>query len=1145
LVYAEKDEQFQILKVVKFAKNGYTGLLDTEGARGADPAPSLPLAYWNIGNMKHPTFSFGAWQVFKASNSIQDGSVRRQLEPRMMDVLVALCEQAGTVLSAEELLQRCWGSTLHGDNPVHKSIAHLRKSLGDSAAAPVYIETIRKRGYRAIAAVSYDDQGAAWLDGSPFRGLEAFDAHHAAVFFGREEDSQRLFEAVLAQSRTPHCLVMVLGPSGSGKTSLIQAGLLPMLEQGVGGIGCASFTSLDLGLAAPGRLLIELGSALLDWQSGTEAVFDGESAQSLGRQLADRPEALVQQLASLQYQHGRRLLLFLDRFEALFALPSIGEEERAVLVRAIDVLAGSPHLIIIAACRNDFYPCIADYPPLMRGKASGAHLDITRPNAAQIARIIRLPAQAAQLRFGIDPDSGARLDDVLCNSVTGNPDALPLLQYTLQELYRQRNAHGELSFETFVQLGGVDGAIGRRADAVINALAPDQQAALPRVLALVVTVSSASDSVTSCSARWADLRDDDQRLLVGALVDARLLVSELIGSVARFRVAHEALLRRWPRATEWIAAHRNGLLIRTHINTSATRWHDAGKPADLLLPAGQQLDEARAIVAHGTLAVSDTDMAFVRVSYERARWRTRLRLAAMTLILLLATLATALGVAALGARNVAEQRRADAEGLVNFMLGELAEKLRPLGRLELLDRVSGKALTYLTKGNATEAGRSGALQRAKALHVIGEVRIARGDLGAATAAFTSAREVLVAQLAADPNDSEVLMTLGANAYWLGKIQLDKSDLKGARTYFLQYSDYGDRLFKLDPANVDTWIEQSYAHSNLGTLAFRMGDFQGAAREFTLSVELKTRALARKSGDRDLTAEIADSLSWVAEVRLQEGDLADALALYERELALVASLHAASAGDALMADRRSDALQHRAGLLVALGRDVAGMQDYGVAAQLIANNLVLEPGNRTWQRALVYVQLEQLRIRSRTGLSSADGATLADVLRRVSELSKLDPKNDDWARLMAIANTRYGTAMQELARYNDARSFFDHADAILAGQMARDRDNRRSLVALATNHLARAHLLGLMGDLPGERERCMAVREILQASAAQTGDYKVLDPWVRAARCLGQPEIATPAMRRLSAMGYRDVAYVQDFSNQKMKEPHGKREPSRQ
>ena len=98
--------------------------------------------------MRKDPFHFGQWLVRPLANCIEQTGETRQMEPRAMDVLLALCTANGDVVSADQLLTRCWGTNVYGDNPVHKTIAQLRRLLGDVANTPVYIETIRKRGYR-------------------------------------------------------------------------------------------------------------------------------------------------------------------------------------------------------------------------------------------------------------------------------------------------------------------------------------------------------------------------------------------------------------------------------------------------------------------------------------------------------------------------------------------------------------------------------------------------------------------------------------------------------------------------------------------------------------------------------------------------------------------------------------------------------------------------------------------------------------------------------------------------------------------------------------------------------------------------------------------------------------------------------------
>jgi len=182
-----------------------------------------------------PRFMLGDWLVDVHAHRLERGDESSALEPRLMAVLAELCRRPGEVIGADALLDACWPGEVLGDNPVHKVVAGLRRSLQDSATAPRYIETIRKQGYRLVAPIRVlSDQGprshqGGWRGLSPFRGLESFGIEHASVFFGRDSAVAELHARLAAQWQRGHPLVVLLGPSGSGKTSLVHAGLLPAL----------------------------------------------------------------------------------------------------------------------------------------------------------------------------------------------------------------------------------------------------------------------------------------------------------------------------------------------------------------------------------------------------------------------------------------------------------------------------------------------------------------------------------------------------------------------------------------------------------------------------------------------------------------------------------------------------------------------------------------------------------------------------------------------------------------------------------------------------------------------------------------------------------------------------------------------------
>ena len=189
---------------------------------------------------------------------------------------------------------------------------------------------------------------------------------------------------------------------------------------------------------------------------------------------------------------------------------------------------------MVAACRNDFYPQLMAHGAFMQAKATGGHFDLMPPSRAEVAQMVRLPARAAGLSFGLCPQTSVSLDELLVEDAAYSPDALPLLQFTLQQLWQQRSPEGELSVATYRALGGgqggLEGVIAEQAERVLRQLTPVQQAGLPHVLSLLVVVGEDEAEAAPVGGRlvlWRELRGAAQQELVQALVDARLLVTEL------------------------------------------------------------------------------------------------------------------------------------------------------------------------------------------------------------------------------------------------------------------------------------------------------------------------------------------------------------------------------------------------------------------------------------------------------------------------------------------------------------------------------------------------------------------------------------------------------------------------------------------
>jgi len=1027
-------------------------------------------------------FRLADWLVMPAENLLLRDGKRVALEPKVMQLLTYFAEHSEQVISAEQLLIDLWRGTFYGDNPVHKSIAVLRKALGDDASAPRYLQTIRRKGYRLIAAVSFPDgyDGAIqtaeprWTEGNPYRGLQRFERHHAAVFCGRSRATAGLLRVVREQFHADGGLVLVVGPSGSGKSSLVRAGVLPMLIQpgGFDGLQAPCVAVIEPG---SGALIPALATQLIQWTHRDWPLYIAAEREALIARLRDTPASVVARITEMldridldQRDVVRSVaLLVIDPLEALLSGP--GDEtdaDRDALLRFLQLACRSGRCIAIAPCRSDRYARLADLPVLAELKQGGGHFDLFPPSPGDIGDMIRLPARAAGLSFGRDPESQARLDDVLRDAAVHQPDALPLLQYVLAQLFEARSEQGELGFGAYQALGGLEGALAQHAENVLDKLPPPVRDSLPGLLQRMLVIDADGD-VSGRSIELASLTEG-ARILTAAFVDARLFVSrQRADGEASVTAVHDALWRRWPRVTAWVEANQSTLHARARLAAQAQRWAEAGKPPDLLLARGLPLEEAKALVRDEALQLQAMQYQLVAASVGRQRRTRRIQFATIAAIVTLGVASGISGLYAWQARRTAELQRASAEGLVSFMLGDLTARLKPLGKLDVLDSIGAATLSYLDRLSNDGGDRISQLHRATALAQVADIEATRGDLDTAESVYHRALALIEGLSGRYPENPDVLYQQGQIEFGYGYLEFRRGANIEARRHWQGYMDAARALVDREPENLQWQRELAYAQTNIGVVEEALDDLPAAQSAWTSSVQLKRALIRAIPHDTSLQHDLANTLNAQGRIAERLGHLTTALDAYREAMTMMTSHPSSQPDNADYQERLAAALSNLASIQVDLGLGGEAQENLKRAEKIYVDLRQIDDSNATWRRQLAYVYRQQ------SSLSRArnTGDALDFARRSIAVIEPLAAKQDiPQADLIALGSSYRETAEAALER-GDLALALQNSDRALQYFVSMGSSTSGS-IALANALRVRADLAAAHFD----KRRAMALRE---------------------------------------------------------------------
>ncbi len=264
--------------------------------------------------------------------------------------------------------------------------------------------------------------------------------------------------------------------------------------------------------------------------------------------------------------------------------------------------------------------------------------------------------------------------------------------------------------------------------------------------------------------------------------------------------------------------------------------------------------------------------------------RRHRRVTAITASSLIAMLAMGtMTFTAMQARKEATLRKADAEGLIEYMLTDLRDKLEPVGRLDVLDSVGERALAYYDAQDINDMSDNSVGRRARAFHLIGEIDMKQGERSKARTQFENAAQATQQLLARNPNDTARMFDHSQSLYWTGYAKYKAKDLAGAQRDWQSYDDLAARLQKLEPDNTQWTLERGYSLTNLGVVHRYQKNFPEALKAYKESLKLKTVDLASTDSKRLFSA--ATTLGWIVRLETEAGTLNAALDYSNRERAI--------------------------------------------------------------------------------------------------------------------------------------------------------------------------------------------------------------------------------------------------------------------
>lgn len=527
-------------------------------------------------------------------------------------------------------------------------------------------------------------------------------------------------------------------------------------------------------------------------------------------------------------------------------------------------------------------------------------------------------------------------------------------------------------------------------------------------------------------------------------------------------------------------------------------------------------NNARLKLIAGLLGVGLDDLR------QRELQRRHRRMAAITTTSIAAMAITiALAISAMLARDEAEQRRAQAEDLLGFMVGDLRERLEPIGRLDVLQALSDKAMNYFATVPVTSLTENELTHQARIMTHLGEIRIDQLRYEDALAAFTHAFERSAILATATPGDGQRLYDRAQAEFWVAFVHWRRGALGEARVWLTHYRDSSIELAGMNPLNIQWQQEVAYGHHNLAVLDLEAGSLAEAATGFEQTI-ISLQALQRLEHSVDRRRDIADADSWLGNIAMRQGDLNRALLHYERSMQELAGLSDLEPDNRQRRYDEGYAMQLVAEVLAIVGERQRALALSEAATAIFDPLIIHDPDNLEWRRASTLPKLLKGELLLASGDPSGARALADEALATIKILQKTATADYRLRDQAAEAYMLLALTEREVQRHSESLGLtakaLENFTVIIEGQ----RMNAERTGRLASLHVLRGNIQAAMNEIDLAQASWRTAYELLRGHDVSAQSVILADPWVRVLTYLGDHEEAAVIQEVLESRNYRPL-----------------------